>query len=727
MLGKTLSGRYKIVKHLGGGGFGQTYFAEDLQLPGNPLCVIKQLKPKTTDPLALQIARRLFDREAQVLYTLGNHNQIPQLLAHFEEEQEFYLAQECIEGNDLKEELPFGQLWSETQVITLLQDILKILEFVHQQNVIHRDIKPANLIRRKQDGKIVLIDFGAVKQVSAQTTSPEGHTTLTVAIGSPGYMPNEQLGGKPQFCSDIYAVGMLGIQALTGFGPNQLPEDPKTSEILWRDKLPTSPNLRLPPRSTGNGNTAGEGNRTEQTPVTPELADILDKMVRYDYRQRYQTATEALEALQQLTNPNPSSAMNPDYQVSLTSSDSKGKADSTVAWPPPPQASPSSLDSTLEPTLPSVELTQAPASGQQTASDSSANPSEPQVGLQTLAPDVSTSRNKSTQLMSIGAGIATALALTVGLYYFHASSLSKTESQWAQKISLSSTLTGDSTYVNPVAMTPNGQTLATGGDDGTIRLWDVRTGKLRSTLKGHSSGVYAVAISQDGQILASGSADETIKIWNLETGQQLRTLSKDSKGIRSLAINPDNQTLVSGDATGMIEIWNLGTGERLNFFSGHTILVTSLAISPDGKTLVSSSTDKTIKLWELKSGALIHTLTDDKSRPILAVAINPKGETFVSSGVDGAIRLWDLRTGKLIQTLSAGLGAIYSLAYRRNGQTLVSGGGGGTIRLWDLQTGKPLRTLSGHSDDVNSLTISADGETLVSSSQDKTIRIWRSP
>lgn len=726
MLGKTLSGRYKIVKHLGGGGFGQTYFAEDLQLPGNPLCVIKQLKPRTTDPYALQIARRLFDREAQVLYTLGNHEQIPRLLAHFEEEQEFYLAQEFIEGHDLKEELPFGKPWSTTQVIALLQDILKILEFVHQQNVIHRDIKPANLIRRKLDGKIVLIDFGAVKQVSTQTTSSEGNTTLTVAIGSPGYMPSEQLGGKPQFCSDIYAVGMLGIQALCGFPPNQLPEDPKTSEILWRDRLPTSPNLRLPPNSTGNANASGKSNTSdEQTPVSPELANILDKMVRYDYRQRYQTATEALRTLQQLTNPNPSSAMNPDSQVALTPEDSK--ADSTIAWSPPPQASPSSLDSTIEPALPSVELTHAPPSRQQIASDSSVNLSETQVGLHTVAPDVSTSRNKSTQLMSIGAGIATALALTVGLYYFHASSLSKTENQWAQKIFLSRTLTGDSTYVNPVAISPNGQTLASGGDDGTIRLWDVRTGKLRGTLKGHSSAVYAVAISPNGQILASGSANETIKIWNLETGQQLRTLSKDSKGIRSLAINPDNQTLVSGDARGVIEIWNLGNGERLNFFPGHEIWVTSLAISPDGKTFVSSSTDKTIKLWELKTGALIHTLTDDKAKPILAVAINPNGETFVSGGVDGAIRLWDLRTGKLIQTLSTGLSAIYSLAYRPNGQTLVSGDGDGAIRLWDLQTGKPLRTLSGHSDDVNSLTISADGQTLVTSSQDKTIRIWRSP
>ncbi|MBD0344001.1 MAG: serine/threonine protein kinase, partial [Coleofasciculus sp. Co-bin14] len=215
MLGQTLSGRYQIIKHLGGGGFGQTYLAEDLQLPSNPQCVVKQLKPKSNNPDTLETARVLFDREVEALYQLGNHDRIPQLIDHFEEDEQFYLVQEFIEGIELKHELPIGKQFSETHVIALLQEILEILEFVHDQGVIHRDVKPSNLIRRKRDGKIVLIDFGAVKQVSTQIIHPEGQTTLTVAVGSPGYMPNEQLSGKPRFCSDIYAVGMLGIQALT--------------------------------------------------------------------------------------------------------------------------------------------------------------------------------------------------------------------------------------------------------------------------------------------------------------------------------------------------------------------------------------------------------------------------------------------------------------------------------------------------------------------------------
>ncbi len=273
MLGKILGGRYQIISHLGGGGFGQTYLASDLHLPGKPQCVVKQLQPRTTDPDALQAARRLFNTEAEVLYTLGSHEQIPRLFAHFEEAQGFYLVQEFIEGEVLSQTLKLQPQFGEMEVIHLLQDSLTALEFVHQQQVVHRDIKPSNLIRRKSDRRLILIDFGAVKQIGAQLS--EAHeASVTIAVGSSGYMPNEQLAGKPRYSSDIYAMGMMAIQCLTGIYPRKLKEDPKTSEIIWRD----------------------------QVQVSTEFANILDTMVRYDFRQRYASAKEALAALKALTN-----------------------------------------------------------------------------------------------------------------------------------------------------------------------------------------------------------------------------------------------------------------------------------------------------------------------------------------------------------------------------------------------------------------------------------------
>jgi serine/threonine protein kinase len=288
MLGKTVGGRYQIIRYLGGGGFGRTYLAEDWHLPGKPQVVVKQLKPQVNEDKTLTTARRLFNREAEVLYTLGNHNQIPKLFAHFEEHQEFYLVQEFIEGTVLSREMKQGTCFDEDQVIALLMDILTTLDFVHQQQVIHRDIKPSNLIRRNSDQKIVLIDFGAVKQIGGLQTSTdsEGESSLTIAVGSSGYMPNEQLAGKPRYSSDIYAVGMVGLRALTGLYPSQLPDDPRTGEIIWCDKAQ----------------------------VTPEFADILDKMIRYDYRQRYQSASEALVSLRGIAPVNHATIIMPTFK-----------------------------------------------------------------------------------------------------------------------------------------------------------------------------------------------------------------------------------------------------------------------------------------------------------------------------------------------------------------------------------------------------------------------------
>ncbi|HEY9873829.1 MAG TPA: protein kinase [Candidatus Obscuribacterales bacterium] len=277
MLGKLLDGRYQVVQVLGSGGFGQTYIAQDTRRPGNPTCVVKHLKPASSDPNVLQTARRLFNSEAETLEQLGNHDQIPRLLAYFEQDQEFYLVQEFIDGHTLKAELSPGYRWTESQVIQMLQEILSILEFVHSRGVIHRDIKPDNIIRRTSDNKLVLVDFGAVKQLRTQMVGVPELASATVAIGTPGYMPSEQGRGQPRPNSDIYSLGIIAIQALTGLLPLQFQEDPNTGEILWQHIVP----------------------------VSPGLATVLSKMVRYHFKDRYQSATEALQALRQVNNPQP--------------------------------------------------------------------------------------------------------------------------------------------------------------------------------------------------------------------------------------------------------------------------------------------------------------------------------------------------------------------------------------------------------------------------------------
>ena len=280
-IGQLLDGRYRITQALPPGGFGLTYIAEDIKRPGNPPCVVKQLWPLRNDPSTLQISRRLFKTEAETLERLGHHDQIPRLFAYFEDNQEFYLVQEFIPGQTLDKILLMGQPLPSDQVLNHLTQVLEILVFVHGQQVIHRDIKPSNLIRRQTDGKIVLIDFGAVKEVVSQTLNTPGQASATVPIGTPGYMPLEQLQGNPQFNSDIYALGMVSIQALTGLPANDIsklrdPHNPNMGEIVW----------------------------THRTPHTnPHIVNVINKMVRFDCRQRYQSATEVLNDLKNLEVP----------------------------------------------------------------------------------------------------------------------------------------------------------------------------------------------------------------------------------------------------------------------------------------------------------------------------------------------------------------------------------------------------------------------------------------
>jgi serine/threonine protein kinase/uncharacterized membrane protein YgcG len=268
----VLRGRYRVKGALAPpSGFNRTYLAEDIDRPGSPLCVIKQLRSDNRNQTFLENAKRLFYTEAVTLEQLGKkHDRIPQLLAFFVEHENFYLVQDFIEGRPLDEELRVGYQWSEEQVQLLLGEVLEILKFVHSQGVIHRDLKPDNLIRRSSDRRLVLVDFGAVKQI-LPTTGQDG-SKLTVSVGTPGYMPAEQLNGMPSPSSDLYALGIIAIQALTGIDSYDLPKDPTTGEIIWQ----------------------------ASTSASHALKQVLTQMVRYHFRERYQSAEEVLQALNSL-------------------------------------------------------------------------------------------------------------------------------------------------------------------------------------------------------------------------------------------------------------------------------------------------------------------------------------------------------------------------------------------------------------------------------------------
>jgi serine/threonine protein kinase len=272
-----LNNRYKVLSVLGSGGFGDTFLAEDTQMPSGRRCVIKQLKPvANSNPQVHQLVQERFQREAAILEELGeNSPQIPKLYAYFNEGGEFYLVQEYIEGQTLSQRLQQQGSMSESSVKSILVDILPILSYVHSKHIVHRDIKPDNIMVRNSDGKAILIDFGAVKETMATIVTNSGNSARSIVIGTPGFMPMEQSAGRPQFSSDLYSLGLTAIYLLTGKLPQQLETNPHTGEILWRQYALN---------------------------VSPSLAMVLDKCILPVARDRYPSARDMLAELQPTAN-----------------------------------------------------------------------------------------------------------------------------------------------------------------------------------------------------------------------------------------------------------------------------------------------------------------------------------------------------------------------------------------------------------------------------------------
>ncbi|HAA27995.1 MAG TPA: WD40 repeat domain-containing protein [Cyanobacteria bacterium UBA8553] len=290
-----------------------------------------------------------------------------------------------------------------------------------------------------------------------------------------------------------------------------------------------------------------------------------------------------------------------------------------------------------------------------------------------------------------------------------------------------------------IAITPDGQTMLSGGNDRIITVRHLGTGRILRTLTGHSGSIYALCLSHDGQILVSGGRDKILKVWNLYTAsnhnsipptnrligdQLLHTLTGHSQSINCVAISPDRKMLVSGSEDNTIKLWDLPAGKLLHTLEGHEAGVKSVAISPDGQVLASGSADHTIKLWQLsKIDAPTHTLTGH-SDWVKCLAITPDGQMLASGSQDKTIKLWQLDTGELKSTLIGHWGEVNCIAIAPDGQTLASCSWDETIGLWQLATGKQLYSLSGHQGAVAAVAISPDGHPLVSSSWDHTIRVW---
>jgi len=747
MVSPLLDGRYQIIEVIETGEFGLTYLAKDIRRPGEPQCFVKHLRPGTSEPELINTTRRLFQKEAEVLEKLGQHDQIPQLFAFFEENEEFFLVESFVAGHSLSTEIVPGKPLTEEKVILLLKELLEILVFVHGQGVIHRDIKPGNLIRRYSDNKLVLIDFGSVKEIHiAQRQAP-----VTVRIGTMEYMPIEQFEYNPQLNSDIYALGMIGIQAMTGLPAYDLPKlrDLKNSqkgEIIWR---------HLAVCSQG-------------------LADVLDNMVCYDFRERYQSAAEALADLRKIGDR--SKARIPKLTVyrEEVGRRTSSRGDITlvgrrildelcVSLELLPEEAERIEDDVLNPYRKYREkgerYEQALQEAMQQEYPFSVATREELKRLQQVLgltdEDASTIEElvvPKSLFSKLYKAISTVLAGHRKSNRSPAESISplnlQTNSATSPQINLNgktdlqvnsaaAIVQKETSKFNPYLI---GATLAAilaaiGGIYGYLKWqeWQqqvaIESQALNQINALYQESNYEGCIGEIPKIANTSSSYTSAQ--NLQNqceaglrwkNAKVKNFAQHSDAVGGVAFSPDGLMLASGSKDKTIQIWDLATGKSIRTFEGDSSTIWSVAFDSNGTRLATGTGFWRVMLWDMKTGQSIRSL--DHAASVWSVAISHDGQLIASGSGDKTTKIWDAENGRLIHNLPDHTDFVYSVAFSPDDKTLVSASKDNKITIVDVATGRLLKTVDGHADQVRSVAISPDGQTLVSGSYDESIKIW---
>ncbi|MEG4119602.1 serine/threonine-protein kinase [Microcoleus sp. N9_B4] len=615
-------------------------------------------------------AVELFKQEADVLVRL-RHPGIPKVdrdgyftftPAHSTES--FHcLVMEKIAGANLQDWLKHrGRPISQEQAVNWLKQLSEILDQVHRLNYFHRDIKPHNIMC-KPNGQLVLIDFGTAREVSATYFAKVGQGQNVTGIVSPGYTPPEQTNGKAVPQSDFFALGRTFVYLLTGKPPTAFPENPRTGRLMWRKGAPQ---------------------------VSDSVANVIDYLMAPFPGNRPQSPQMVLQCLE---------------EINLDGAETQV---------------PTQLPTTGQTKI------RATAGEGGAKKQSSINRLRPlNSGLHKTEKDVFDWKKKllaGTAVLMVGIGASQIYgSLRYGVFPANPVWLLSTlpTTHFLQK-SLDNVGS-----VNAVALSPDGQNLVS-ASFGTIRIWNVRTGRLVRTLNSvHSKkSVNTLAVSPNSSILASGGGDNNVILWDLKTGRRMRTIAAHKAAVNAIAFSRDGQTLASGSDDKTIRLWNVKTGSRLRTLSGHAGGVNAIALSRDGTTLASGSQDKTVRLWNLGTGEVRRIITGHGG-PVNAVAFSPNGQIVATASTDNTIRLSNVQDGKRTRTFKGHSSWVRTIAFSPDSRTLISGGG--DIIVWDLKTGKERSTLSGHSQFVSSVAISRDSKTFVSGSPDRTIKVWRMP
>ena len=663
----VLQNRYRIIKPLGSGGFGKTYLIEDQGVP-KVLKVLLKSHPK---------AISLFQQEAQVLISLRNPG-IPKIeedgyftfLAKDSEDPLHCLVMEFINGSNLLDWMKSRRHRpiSQTKAVNWLIQLTEILDKVHQKNYFHRDIKPHNIMR-KPNSQLVLIDFGTVREVSdTYLLKVVGEGPNVTGIVSPGYTAPEQTNGKAVPQSDFFALGRTFVYLLTGKPPTAFPQNSRSGRLEWHKYAPT---------------------------ISTEFKDIIDYLMAPFPGNRPQNPTMILHCLA-------------DMEIENSSTD----------------------DSHISTIGQQGRLTRGNTKG---SIDRTQTRSKVQTKVKTKTSTiVSSSKSRIKLINNLIVGLimlllAGAASQFYGIWRYKTFPTNPVFLWQSLKSSrfLQTTLSSYIGEVNAIALTPDGETLVSGSLN-TIKIWDLNTEKLKNDIRdAHTDKITTLAISPNGEILVSGSTNKTIKIWDLKNGKLSVEILGHNGRANAIAISPDGQILATVGSDKLMKLWNIQTGSRrLTRIPDKEYEVNSLAFSRNGEVLVTGSNNGTIRLWDSSTLTRKQTL-QGHTKAVNTIAISPDNQTLASGSNDGTIRLWDLNTGKEKIVITHSTSTVKALVFGTDSRTIVSGGD--NITIWNINTKKKLETFFGHAKEISTLAITPDGKTLISGSLDQNIKVWRMP